>query len=150
MFMLILSVGFLAITSFFRVFTNRQGTRSKEKLGFKEEVRWTVATLPGTKLVYLELNGFRFEIVGSPSISTQATPTSFQKSQSIEGYGLFCFEVEDVDAVLAELKRRGVPTRIPARTYRLSNYWRRIGTILDNNGNMIEFAEPLTTTKPSQ
>lgn len=122
----------------------------KNKLGFKEQVRWTVETLPGTKLVYLELNGFRFEIVGSPSIPTQATSTSIQKARSMQGYGLFCFEVEDVDAVLAKLNLRGVPTLIPAGTYRLSNYWRRIGTVQDNNGNMIEFAEKLTTIKPSK
>ena len=68
--------------------------------------------------------------------------TSFE-ALDIPGYGHLCFQVENIDAVLAELEQRGVPTFVPAETYPLSNYWRRVGFVLDNSGNVIEFAESL-------
>ena len=123
----------------------------KEKLGFTEEVVWTVEELPGMQFAYLELNRFRLEIIGSGSFKpTQKPPTNFQEALDIAGYGHLCFEVENVDAVLAELRQKGLPTFVPAQTYPLSGYWRRVGFVLDNNGNVIEFAESLTTTKPSK
>lgn len=121
----------------------------KEKLGFQEEVVWTVEGLLGMQLAYLKLNGSRIEIVGGGNFKPlQKPPTNFQEALAVPGYGHLCFEVEDIDAVLAELEQRGVPPFIPAQTYPLSNYWRRIGFVLDNNGNLIELAEPLTTNKP--
>lgn len=123
----------------------------KEKLGFKEEVVWTVEELLGMQLAYLEHNGFRLEIIGGGGFQpTQTLPASFQEALDIPGYGHLCFEVEDIDAVLAELEQRGVPTFVPAATYPLSNYWRRVGFVLDNSGNVIEFAESLTTLPPTK
>lgn len=123
----------------------------KEKLGFQEEVVWTVEELPGMQLAYLEHNGFRLEIIGGGGfLPTQTLPANFREALDIPGYGHLCFEVEDIDAVLAELEQRGVPTFVPAETYPLSNYRRRVGFVLDNSGNVIEFAEPLTTTQPTK
>lgn len=120
----------------------------KEKLGFKEQVNWTVEALPGMQLAYLELNGFRLEIIGGNFTSSYQPPSNFQEALNIRGYGHICFEVGNVDAVLAELNKRGVSTFVPAAIYPLAQTWRRVGFILDNNNNIIEFGEPLTLTKP--
>ena len=121
----------------------------KEKLDFQEEVVWTVEGLSGMQLAYLKLNDSRIEIVGGGNFEPlQKPPTNLQDALAVLGHGHLCFEVEDIDAVLAELEQRGVPPFIPAQTYPLSNYWRRISFVLDNNGNLIELAEPLTTNKP--
>lgn len=120
----------------------------KEKLGFREQVSWTVKALPGLKIAYLELNGFRLEIIGDNFTSKRRVPSNFQEALNVEGYGHICFEVNNVDAVLAELSERGVAVFVPAATYPLGNTWRRVGFVLDNNGNVIEFGTPLTLTKP--
>lgn len=50
----------------------------KEKLGFQEEVVWTVEELPGIQLAYLEHNRFRLEIIGGGGFqSTQTLPANF-------------------------------------------------------------------------
>ncbi|WP_202895526.1 VOC family protein [Iningainema tapete] len=36
----------------------------KQKFGFKEVLRWKEPSLPSVDLAYLELNGFRLEILG--------------------------------------------------------------------------------------
>jgi len=120
----------------------------KEKLGFREQVDWTVKALLGMQLADLELNGFRLEIIGGSFTSKRKAPSNFQEALNVEGYGHICFEVGNVDAVLAELNKRGVSTFVLAATYPLGNTWRRVGFVLDNNSNVIEFAEPLTMTRP--
>ena len=123
----------------------------KEKLGFQEEVIWTVEGLPGMKLAYLTLNNFRIEIIGGGDFQpTVKPPQDFGEALNIQGYGHICFEVEDIDAAFLELNKKGVPTFVPPQTYPLSNYWRRVGFVLDNNGNVIEFAEKLLRDKPSK
>ncbi|MEM9924324.1 MAG: VOC family protein [Cyanobacteria bacterium P01_D01_bin.50] len=70
----------------------------KEKLGFQEEVFWTVEGLRGMKLAYLTLNGFRIEIIGGGDFQpTHKPPKDFQEALNIQGYGHICFEVEDID-----------------------------------------------------
>ena len=123
----------------------------KEKLGFQEEVIWMVEGLPGMKLAYLTLNDFRIEIIGGGDFQpTGKPPQDFGEALNIKGYGHICFEVEDIDAAFLELNKKGVPTFVPPQTYQLSNYWRRVGFVLDNNGNVIEFAEKLLRDKPSK
>jgi len=53
----------------------------------------------------------------------------------------FCFRVRDVDAVLAELNRRGVKTFVELGSYPDPGI--RLCIIQDNNGNLIEFVTPL-------
>lgn len=113
----------------------------KDKLGFKEEVVWTVEGLSGMQLAYLQLNGFRLEIVGGGSFKpTQKNPINFQEALVTPSYRHLCLEVENIDAVLVELRYKDVLTFVPAETYPLSNYWRRIGFVLDNKGNLLKFA----------
>jgi catechol 2,3-dioxygenase-like lactoylglutathione lyase family enzyme len=120
----------------------------KEKLGFREERRWTVKELPGVQLAYLELNGFRIEIVGGGKGRDPSIPSNFAEHIATKGYAHLCFRVDDVDAVMAELKQRGVPTFVPAEDYP-QGAERRVGFIRDNNNNVIEFAGPLKGIEPT-
>jgi methylmalonyl-CoA/ethylmalonyl-CoA epimerase len=114
----------------------------QEKLDAKIEREWTVDVFPDLKLAYLNVYGFRIEIIGS----TQPKPgtpqaENFGDGLRTSGIGHFCFRVDDVDAVLAELNRRGVSTFVPLGSYPDSGV--RLCFVQDNNGNLIEFVTPL-------
>lgn len=115
-------------------------------LGFEVEVSWRVAALDGKRLAYLVKNDARIELVAAdPGADGLAPATSFPEHFGRTGYGHFCFSVEDVDAALAELEAKGVPTFVKAETYALdgTEYERRVGFVQDPEGNVLEFAEPL-------
>ena len=51
--------------------------------------------------------------------------------------------VDDVDALLAELNRRGVPKFVPLGTYPDAGV--RLCFVQDNDGNLMEFVTPLSS-----
>lgn len=123
---------------------NYEETRQwyQDKFGFKEVLRWKEPSLPGVDLAYLELNGFRLEVLGGGNPQKAiATPADVPAHTRFEGYRHLCFRTNDVDATLAELNRRGVPTFATAYDY--PPIQRRLGFVLDNNGNAIEFSGPM-------
>ncbi|MBW4622634.1 MAG: VOC family protein [Cyanosarcina radialis HA8281-LM2] len=69
------------------------------------------------------------------------TAQNFGDGLRTSGIGHFCFRVDDVDAVLAELNRRDVPTFVPLGSYPDAGV--RLCFIRDNNGNLIEFVTSL-------
>ncbi len=118
----------------------------KDKLDATIEREWTVDELPDLKLAYLNIHGFRLEVVGSTKAETgMPIASDFGESLRTTGIGHFCFRVDDVDAALAEMNRRGVPTFVAAADY--PNIGRRVGFMKDNNGNIIEFAGSLKENK---
>ena len=118
----------------------------REKLDAIVEKEWTVQELPDLKLAYLNVHGFRIEIVGSTE-SRLGMPclSDFGEALRTTGIGHFCFRVDDVDAVFAELNQRGVQIFVEAADY--PNVGVRVGLIKDNNGNVIEFSGPLKFTE---
>lgn len=56
-----------------------------------------------------------------------------------EGYAHLCSHVEDLDAAMAELERRGVPALMPPSDY--PQVGLRIGFVQDDTGNVIELAQ---------
>ena len=118
----------------------------KEKLGFEEVLRWKNPSLPELDLAYIEHNGSRIEIIGggTPKAMT-SLPKNVREHLQTQGYRHLCLRVNDVDAVLAELNQRGVPTF--AEAYNYQPIQRRLGFILDNNGNLIEFSGPIKSSK---
>lgn len=119
----------------------------QQKLDATLEKEWTVDQLPDLKLAYLNVYGFRIEIVGSTqSRSGMPNISKFEEALRTTGIGHFCFRVDDVDAALSELKERGVQTFVEAVDY--SNIGVRVGFIKDNNGNIIEFSGPLKFLEP--
>lgn len=119
----------------------------QQKLDATVEKEWTVEQLPDLKLAYLNVYGFRIEIVGSSqSRFGMPNPSNFEEALRTTGIGHFCFRVDDVDAALSELKQRGVQTFVEAADY--PNVGVRVGFIKDNNGNVIEFSGPLKFLEP--
>lgn len=108
------------------------------------EKEWTVEELPDLKLAYLNIYGFRLEIVGS-SISVPGMPnfSDFGQSLRTSGIGHFCFRVDSVDTVISQLKNRGVEIFVEAANY--PNVGVRLCFVKDNNGNLIEFVETLAS-----
>ncbi|MEM0945066.1 MAG: VOC family protein [Pseudomonadota bacterium] len=118
----------------------------QEKLGFTLDIAWRVEALDGKRLAYLSKNGATIEIVAADADAPKAAPPAdFSEHFGRTGWGHFCFVVADVDAALAELRERGVETFVAAQTYPLDGtpYERRVGFVMDPEGNVIEFAEPL-------
>jgi catechol 2,3-dioxygenase-like lactoylglutathione lyase family enzyme len=114
----------------------------RDKLGFEVEKEWTVDGLLGVKLAYLIKNGFRIEILYGGKGEPVTAPEDFQQHFNRKGFGHLCFYVEDVDLAMSQLNRRGVPTFVPAKDYPVGAE-RRVAFVLDNSGNVIEFAGPL-------
>lgn len=118
----------------------------RDKLGFEVAVEWRVEALGGKQLAYLDLGETRIEIVAADNeASRQAPPEDFSEHFNRVGYGHLAFAVNNVDRVLDELRERGVPTFVRGETYPLDGtpFERRVGFIMDPEGNVIEFAEPL-------
>jgi methylmalonyl-CoA/ethylmalonyl-CoA epimerase len=114
----------------------------QEKLDATIEREWLVDELPDLKLAYLNLHGLRLEVVASHQAQAgMPIASDFAESLRTTGIGHFCFHVDDVDAALAEMNRRGVTTFVNAADY--PNVGRRVGFVKDNSGNIIEFAGPL-------
>jgi methylmalonyl-CoA/ethylmalonyl-CoA epimerase len=114
----------------------------QDKLDATIEREWTVDVFPDLKLAYLQVYGFRIEILGS----TQPHPgmpeaRDFGEGLRTSGIGHFCFRVDNVDVVLAELNRRGVSAFVELGSYPDAGV--RLCFVKDNNGNLIEFVTPL-------
>ena len=115
----------------------------REMLGFAVRHEWTVPEFPGVQLAYIELNGFIIEVVGTPqAFQERATPPDLATALSDRGFGHLAFLAADVDAVAAELARRGAEIVLPPTSFPDSG--RRLIFIRDNNGNLIEFLTPLS------
>lgn len=111
-----------------------------DKLGFTEEQTWTLPHRPGMRFGYLRLGGFRLELLGGASPEPRGLEVA-EVSDHLrrEGYAHLCFHVEDLNAAMAELERRGVPVLMPPSDY--TQLGLRIGFVQDNNGNVIELAQ---------
>lgn len=114
----------------------------RDNLDATIEKEWTVAGLPDLKLAYLNVQGFRLEIIGSTQPQTGMPPVAdFGEHLRTTGLAHLCFRVDDVDALMTRLEERGVPTFVEAASY--PNVGVRVGFVKDNNGNVIEFVQSL-------
>ena len=119
----------------------------QEKLGFEVDVSWRVEALNGKQLAYLSLGETVIELVAADEDGAGLpAPATFQDHFARTGYGHLCFIVDNVDETLTRLEAKGVPVFVAAETYSLDGtpYERRVGFIQDPEGNVIEFAEPLS------
>ena len=120
----------------------------RDKLGYRVEKTWAVDGLPGMRLAYLiGHDGFRIELVEGGRGPRTPNPSSFEQALKARGYQHLCYEVGDVDAVMAELGARGVAAFYPATDFPVGAE-RRVAFIKDPEGNIIEFAGPLKGNKP--
>lgn len=112
-----------------------------EKLDFNIDKEWTVDELPGMKLAYLRKGDFRLELIGDDQGPRTPIPVDFVEHLKSKGFQHLAFRVDSVDAVMAELARRGIDAFVPAASY--ENVGRRVSFIKDTEGNVIEFAQDL-------
>jgi predicted enzyme related to lactoylglutathione lyase len=61
----------------------------------------------------------------------------------IGGWRHLCFNVDNIDAMIADLKQRGVT--VIAEPYDLPVIGRRLAHIVDHDGNVIEFAQRMSS-----
>jgi methylmalonyl-CoA/ethylmalonyl-CoA epimerase len=114
----------------------------QEKLDATIEKEWLVDELPDLKLAYLNVRGFRLEVVASSQVKPgMPIAADFGESLRTTGVGHFCFRVDDVDDALVEMNQRGVSTFVNAADY--PNVGCRVGFVKDNNSNIIEFTGSL-------
>ena len=116
----------------------------EDKFDATIEQEWTVDEFPSLQLAYINVYGTRIEIVGTAQSKVGMPQMSdFDELFKTTGIGHFCFGVDSVDDAIAELDRRGVPTFIEA--FDAPQTGVRVGFVKDNNGNVIEFSEPLAS-----
>lgn len=116
----------------------------KEKLGFKEVVQWKAPPYvdPNLQFAYLELNGAVIEIAGGGN-PTRAVPppATIKETFRLQGYIHVCLRVDDIDAVVAELKQRGVEVFAGPNVNPTLN--RKFFHFQDNNGFDVELVQYL-------
>ncbi len=88
-------------------------------------------------------DGFYVEILGdgTPAPTAKAAYTDLSDSLRVAGYHHVCLQVDDVDATVAELRRRGVT--IVTEPFVLPVIRRRLAFFADPFGNLFELAEVL-------
>ncbi len=117
-------------------------------LGFELEVQWKVDGLDNLDLAYLNNGDFRIEIIGdTSSLQNNKQVSDFADHLSHQGFAHICFQVDDIDLAMRQLNNKGIKTFVKADTYPLDTFTRRVAFIKDLNGNVIEFAGPLTSNQ---
>ena len=114
-----------------------------EKLDFRVIHEWPYADL---KLAYVGPatdDHFYIELLGDGEPKPVPKPiyTDLGDSLRLAGYHHFCLNVRDLDAAIAELRRRGVT--IVTEPFELPVISRRLAFIADPFGNLVELAQVL-------
>lgn len=112
-----------------------------ENLDFTVDKEWTVDELPGMKLAYLRKGDFRLELISDDQEPRTPIPADFVEHLKSIGFQHLAFRVDSVDAVMAELTKRGIDAFVPAASY--ENVGRRVSFIKNPEGNLVEFAQDL-------
>lgn len=114
-----------------------------EKLDFRVIHEWPYAD---QKLAYVgpaNDDGFYVELLGdgTPGPIPKPVYSDLGDSLRLAGFHHFCLNVDDMDKVVAELRRRGVT--IVTEPFELPVIHRRLAFIADPFGNLIELAQVL-------
>ena len=112
-----------------------------EKLDFRVVHEWPYADQQLAYVAPPNDDGFYFEILGggSPTPIAKAAYSDLGDSLRYGGYHHACLQVDDVDATVAELRRRAVT--IVTEPFDLPVIQRRLAFFSDPYGNLFELAE---------
>jgi catechol 2,3-dioxygenase-like lactoylglutathione lyase family enzyme len=112
-----------------------------EKLDFRVVHEWPYADQQLAYVAPPNDDGFFVEILGggSPAPIAKANYGDLGDSLRYAGYHHTCLQVDDVDATVAELRRRGVT--IVTEPFDLPVIQRRLAFFADPYGNLFELAE---------
>jgi lactoylglutathione lyase/glyoxylase I family protein len=116
-----------------------------EKLDFRVVHEWPFGDLQLAYLAPAADDRFFIEILGGGSPIPNRDYPDLNDSLAVGGYHHVCFDVESVDATLAELGQREVPIR--TEPFDLEVISRRLAFIADPWGNLIELAEVLNEAR---
>jgi methylmalonyl-CoA epimerase len=108
-----------------------------DTLGFSIDAQWRNGEL---RVAFLSHGDVHLEILGGASPASPPEVTDIAGSLGRAGLHHFCLGVDDLDAALAELRRRGVPTL--AEPVDVAPIGRRIAFVQDNSGNLIQLSGP--------
>ena len=115
-------------------------------LGFEVVREWDIDGYPDVDVGYIAANGFMIEVVGTAKeFQVEKVAPDVFTAMSDRGYVHLAFTSADVDAVAAELIRRGVELELPPTDFDAAGV--RLLFIRDNNGNLIEIVTPLSAYK---
>ena len=102
---------------------------------------WPYGDLTLAYLMPANDDDFHFELLAGPVPHPQPVLDDLAVSLDYGGYQHVCVNVANVDAALAELRRRGVD--VVEEAFEIEQISRRLAFIRDPWGNMIELAETL-------
>ncbi|MCW2986702.1 MAG: hypothetical protein JWR63_4272 [Conexibacter sp.] len=108
-----------------------------DKLDFTLDQEWPFGDM---RLAYLHHGSAKIEILGGSTAEPQEDVQSLEPTFRHEGLNHFCLAVDDLDATIAELGRRGVP--LLGEPFVVEPIGRRLAFIKDNSGNRIELSAP--------
>lgn len=86
-------------------------------------------------------DGFRIEFIAGPGCAARPDYQQLADTHAVGGWHHFCLRVEDVDAAIAELERRGV--RIVSAARDVPALGVRFAFFSDPWGNLIELVQPI-------
>ncbi len=110
-----------------------------EKLDFRVVHEWLFGDLQLAYVAPPADDNFFIEILGGASPAPRPSYADFADSFRQGGLHHFCLTVADVDATIAEVRRRGVT--VVADPFDLEDIGRRLAFVADPWGNLIEFAQ---------
>ncbi len=90
---------------------------------------------------------FRFEILAGPGAAERPPYDDLHESYNLSGWHHLGIRVDDVDATVAELKRRGV--RIVSEPHDVAVMGLRLAFFTDPWGNLLEVIAPIIQDKKS-
>ena len=113
----------------------------QEKLGFRVTKITEISEISAQR-AWLDLNGFVMEIFTRPKSTRRSPPLRIIEDGMLsQGYFHIAFTVDNLDAVAAELHRRGVIFFFEPKTFNSDK--RKVCFIKDNNDNPIELVQEL-------
>src|SRR5215471_7785942 len=107
------------------------------KLDFTVDREWPYGDM---KLAYLSNGTAKVEILGASEAEPQVPPDDLADTFRRERIHHFCIAVDDLDASVEELRRRGV--NFLGDPFVVEQIGRRLVFLTDNSGNMIELSAP--------
>lgn len=111
----------------------------EDKLDFAVEQRFGVED---RDYAYVVNGTVRIELIGGADPRPREVPTEMRTTFGEEGLHHLCVEVDDVDAIVAELDARGVP--VIAGPFTAAGVGRRIAFVTDPVGTIIELSARTT------
>lgn len=112
----------------------------KEQLGFEEVLRREFPEF-GTRIVFLETNGVRIELIEDKKWQPVNRPNPPQHT-TIQGVSQITFKVDDIQKVIERVKSR--PIDIAWDLIVVKDIGFKEFFIRDNEGNIIQFLETFT------